>query len=236
MDLLPLVKRVAFNIRGHMPTQVEAYDLIGNRGLGLMGAVGEFDPAKEPKLESYARRRIRGVILDGLRRGDPASRDLRRKYKRIQELYHELEVKSGCRVQDDEMAKALGVNLTQWHRTLKGIQAAGLNCSERALSAGPTSKQLTHGPEFLANEAVDPFVLCAPRAARNYGSGSFPSGGTRKTDRHPVLLAWLTLNQIAGQLGVDASRVSQIHSAALARLMAGVHCLVHLSAHDEGVE
>jgi DNA-directed RNA polymerase specialized sigma subunit len=67
MDLLPLVKHVAFKIREHLPVHVEVDDLIGNGVLGLLDATGKFDPSKRVKLESYARHRIRGAILDGLR-------------------------------------------------------------------------------------------------------------------------------------------------------------------------
>lgn len=89
----------------------------------------------------------------------------------------------------------------------------------------------------MANEAADPFVVCARREQREIVGRVLSR--LRVRERQIVILYYrhkLTMNQIAGQLGVDAPLVSQIHSAAMARLKAGVHCLVHLSAHDEGVE
>src|SRR5271157_1536140 len=87
VEMLPLVKRMAFKIREHLPAHVEVDDLLANGVLGLVDAVSKFDTTKRVKLESYARHRVRGGILDGLRSVDPASRDLRHKHKRIQKLY-----------------------------------------------------------------------------------------------------------------------------------------------------
>ncbi len=74
LEMLPLVKRMAFKIRGHLPAHVEVDDLLANGVLGLVDAVAKFDSSKRVKLESYARHRVRGSILDGLRGADPASR------------------------------------------------------------------------------------------------------------------------------------------------------------------
>src|SRR6266567_4679265 len=82
VEMLPLAKRLALKIRGHLPAQVEVDDLIANGVLGLVDAVAKFDLSKGVKLETYARHRVRGAILDGLRNADPVSRDKRRKNKR----------------------------------------------------------------------------------------------------------------------------------------------------------
>ena len=127
VEMLPLVQHVAYNIRKHLPAQIEVDELAANGVLGLVDAVDKFDPSKGVKLETYARHRVRGAILDGLRRADTASRDMRRKNKRIQTLYHELESKLGRPVRDEEMAKALGINLGQWHQSLNEIQNVGID-------------------------------------------------------------------------------------------------------------
>ena len=108
VEMLPLVKRMAFKIREHLPSYVEVDDLIGNGVLGLVDAVSKFDTTKRVKLESYARHRVRGGILDGLRSVDPASRDLRHKNKKIQKLYRELEVKLGRPVKGRGNRRGLG--------------------------------------------------------------------------------------------------------------------------------
>ena len=82
VDMLPLVKRVALKIRKRLPAHVEMDDLLSDGVVGLVDAVAKFDPRKRVKLESYARHRIRGSILDGLRGADPVPRDLRRKHRK----------------------------------------------------------------------------------------------------------------------------------------------------------
>lgn len=146
VEMLPLVKRMAFKIREHLPSHVEVDDLMGNGVLGLVDAVSKFDTAKRVKLESYARHRVRGGILDGLRSVDPASRDLRRKNKKIQKLYRELEAKLGRPVKDEEIAAALRMSLPQWHSTLNEIQSVGFDFGGRVISAGPTTKRPSAEP------------------------------------------------------------------------------------------
>jgi RNA polymerase sigma factor for flagellar operon FliA len=81
VKLLPLVKRMALQVRERLPLHVEMDDLVSTGAVGLVDAVHKFDARKRVKLESYARYRIRGAILDGLRSLDSASRDMRKKNK-----------------------------------------------------------------------------------------------------------------------------------------------------------
>jgi RNA polymerase sigma factor for flagellar operon FliA len=228
VEMLPLVKRTAFKIREHLPSYVEVDDLIGNGVLGLVDAVSKFDTTKRVKLESYARHRVRGGILDGLRSVDPASRDLRHKNKKIQGLYRELEVKLGRPVKDEEIAAALGLSLGQWHSTLNEIQGVGLDVGARILSAGPTSRRQPAEPALLAGNEADPFDLCYRREQREILGRALSH--LRERERQIITLYYqqeLTMKQIADRMNVDESRVSQLHSAALARLKASVNCLMH---------
>ncbi len=230
VEMLPFAKRMAFKIREHLPAHVEVDDLLANGVLGLVDAVAKFDTTKRVKLESYARHRIRGGILDGLRSADPASRDLRRKNKQIQKLYRELEVKLGRPVEDEEIAAALGMNLAQWHRTLNEIQSLGFEFTARTLSAGPTTKSLSRRiePEELADDHANPFDLCYRREKSEILGRALSH--LRERDRQIISLYYeeeLTMKQIADRLHVDESRVSQLHAAALVRLKGGVHSLLH---------
>jgi len=230
VEMLPLVKRMAFQIRQHLPAHLEVDDLIANGVMGLVDAVAKFDTTKRVKLESYARHRVRGGILDGLRSVDPASRDLRRKNKKIQKLYRELEVKLGRPVQDEEIAAALGVNLAQWHHTLNEIQSVGFDCGARTLSAGTTTKSVSRRmePALLADDGADPFDLCYRREQHEILGRALSH--LRERDRQIITLYYeqdLTMKQIADRLNVDESRVSQLHSAALARLKTSVDSLLH---------
>jgi RNA polymerase sigma factor FliA len=229
VEMLPLVRRMAFKIREHLPAYVEVDDLLANGVLGLVDAVTKFDTTKLVKLESYARHRIRGGILDGLRGTDPASRDLRRKNREIQKLYRELEVKLGRPVTDEEMAAALGINLAKWHRTMNEIQSVGVDFGARTLSAGPTSKSVSRRiePTLLAGDDADPFDLCYRGEQREILGRALSR--LRERERQIIALYYkqeLTMKQIADRLNVDESRVSQLHSAAIVRLKASVDSLL----------
>lgn len=229
VELLPMVKRVAFKIREHLPAHVELDDLVGNGVLGLVDALAKFDSAKQVKLESYARHRIRGAILDGLRMADPVSRDMRRKNKNIQRVQRELEVKIGRPAKDEEMAAALGLSLGQWHQALNEMQAAGFDRGARAISAGPTSRPAARRvePALLADESAGPFELCYRREQKEILGQALLH--LRERDRQVISLYYekeLTMKQIAERLHVDESRVSQLHSAALVRLQSGVESLL----------
>lgn len=227
-EMLPLVQRVAFNIHKHLPAHVEVDELAANGVLGLVDAVDKFDPSKGVKLETYARHRVRGAILDGLRSADTASRDLRRKNKRIQTLYRELERKLGRHVRDEEMAKALGMNLGQWHRALNEIQNVGIDWGSRTLSAGPTLKLQSTDPELLTDGRDDAFDLCYRREQHEILGQAL----SRLPDREREIITLLyrhglTMKQIAARLHVDESRVSQLHSVALERLKARVDSVLN---------
>jgi len=230
LGMLPLVKRVALKIRKRLPAHVELDDLFSDGVLGLVDAVTKFDASKRVRLETYAQHRIRGSILDGLRSADPASRDLRRRDQRIQKLHHELEVKLGRPVTDEEMAAAQGMNLAQWHRELNDIHSAGLDCSTRSLSAGPSSIQRSVEPAFLAGDDPNPFDLCY----RNERLEILDRALSRLQERQRQIVTLyhqqgLTMRQVAVLMRVDESRISQLHAAALVQLKANVDSLLHPS-------
>jgi RNA polymerase sigma factor for flagellar operon FliA len=225
--MLPVVRRVALKIRKRLPAHVELDDLFSDGVLGLIDAVTKFDASKRVRLETYAKHRIRGSIFDGLRGADPASRDLRRKNQRIQKLYHELEVKLGRPVTDEEMAAVQGVNLAQWHRDLNELQSAGLDCGAGTLSAAPTYAPTPIEPEFLSGDDPNPFDLCYRNEQLKILDHALSS--LRERDRQIVMLyhqQGLTMRQVAELMSVDESRISQLHAAALVRLKANVDTLL----------
>jgi RNA polymerase sigma factor for flagellar operon FliA len=232
VEMLPMVKRLAFTIHQHLPSHVEMEDLVANGVLGLIDAIRKFDATKRTRLESYARHRIHGAILDGLRGADPVSRDTRRKHKRIQKVYRDLEAKLGRAVRDEEMAEAMGMNLAQWHRALHAMRASGPNFAERVLTAAPPFTQSSGDPALLADDSStagpSPFDLCFGREQRDILRRAVSC--LREREQQVITLYYeeeLTMKQIAGRLELDESRVSQIHSAALARLRMSIGSLLH---------
>jgi RNA polymerase sigma factor FliA len=225
VGLLPLVKRVALQLRGHLPAHVELDDLIGAGTLGLLDAVRKFNPGKGVNIESYARYRIRGAILDSLREQDHASRDTRRKIKKIESTYQKLEFQLGRPASNPELAEALGLSLAEWYQTTSelerlGYEGAGANPSQEI-------RRRVDEESLIAADPEDSFTLCYRGEQRRILDRALGS----LSERERVIIRFyyreaLTMQEIATRLGIDESRVSQLHAGALARLRACVRTVL----------
>jgi RNA polymerase sigma factor FliA len=217
VKLLPLVRRVALNMRGHLPAHVELDDLISDGTVGLIDAVRKFDPARGVTIESYARYRIRGAILDSLRDQDHASRDMRRRMKKIESTCQGLEHRLGRPAEDPEMAAAMGLSLKQWYQRVADLQRIGF---EGTASRIPQEYNRRINEENLpAAEAGNPFELCYRHEQADLLACAL--GCLTGRERAIMTLYYKqaqTMKQIGVCLGIDESRVSQLHSAAIVRL------------------
>ena len=217
VKLLPLVKRVALNLRGHLPSHVELDDLISDGTVGLIDAVRKYDPARGVTLESYARYRIRGAILDSLRDQDHASRDMRRRMKKIESTCQGLEHRLGRPPEDPEMAAAMGLSLKQWYQRVAELQRIGF---EGTASRIPQEYNRRINEEDLpAAETGNPYELCY----RHEQTALLSCALRCLTERERAIMTLYykqaqTMKEIGARLGIDESRVSQLHSAAIARL------------------
>lgn len=231
--LLPLVRRVALQLRGHLPAHVELDDLVSEGIVGLIDAVKKFDPVKGVTIESYARYRIRGAILDSLRDQDHASRDMRRRIKKIMSASQDLEFQLGRPAGDAEMAQAMGLSLAKWYERVAELRRLGFD--------GSCSRISQEVPERIDEENLadspdeDPFALCYRREQRDILSRAL--GCLTERERSIITLYYrdaVTMKQIGNRLGIDESRVSQLHSGALARLRTRVAAMLHPSAPISG--
>lgn len=231
--LLPLVKRVALRLRGHLPPQVELDDLVSEGALGLIDAVRKFDPSRGVTIESYARHRIRGAILDSLRAQDHASRDMRRRIKKTEAACASLERRLGRPAGDAEMAEAMGLSLAKWHERLAELQRVGFE--------GPGSRPPQDGSKRVNEEDLpagpegDPFALCYRREQRDLLSRAI--GCLTERERSIITFYYkelLTMKQIGARLGIDESRVSQLHAGAVARLRNGIGGMLRRPARVSG--
>ncbi len=224
VKLLSLVKRVAYEMREHLPAHVEVDDLVGAGTLGLLDAVRKFDARKHVKIETYARYRIRGAIIDGLRSLDTASRDMRKKNKKAESVFRALETKLGRAATDGEMAQALGISLKKWYATVQELQGMGVDWLRPMQAA---EQKLPDEESLPADNHDNQFDLCY----RNEQRALLDRALSRISERERTVITLyyqhdLTMKQIGEQLGIDESRVSQIHSAALAHLRTKVETML----------
>ncbi len=113
-----LVKRIAFHLINRMPETVQVDDLIQAGMLGLLEASSHFDASQGASFETYAGIRIRGAMLDELRRLDWTPRSVHRKFRAVSEAIHKVESEKGGDASDREIARELGVSLSEYHRIL----------------------------------------------------------------------------------------------------------------------
>ena len=228
LSLLPLVKRVACQMRERLPLHIELDDLVSSGVIGLVDAVQKFDGRRHVRLDQYARHRIRGAILDGLRSLDPVSRDMRKKNRKAETTYHQLEMRLGRPPSDGELAAGLGLSLEAWYRTARELQALGMDWLRPLGAAGMKGPRPTHEDTLAADNDRHQFHSCYRREQREILGRALARIPER--ERKIVLLYYqqeLTMKEIGRRLKIDESRVSQLHSVAVTRLRRQVKNLLH---------
>ena len=114
----PLVKRIAYHLLARLPASVLVDDLIQSGMIGLIEAAKNFDGSKGASFETFAGIRIRGSMLDEIRRGDWTPRSVHRNSRMIAEAIAELESELGRDVKDSEVAEKLDISLDEYHHML----------------------------------------------------------------------------------------------------------------------
>lgn len=211
---LSLVRAIAIRVHDSLPVHVELEDLIHAGVLGLFDAVEKFDGTKQVEFHSYAKHRIRGAILDSLRQQDWASRDLRRRQRQVETVTRELAVKLGRTPTGSEIADGIGVTADRWHKIALELRTT----TAFSASARP-DLEFDHDQEFPAEPDVQPDHICEQRQLAT----------TLKRAMHKLPMRYqkvvflyytnqMTMREIGDLMGVNESRVSQIHKMALRRM------------------
>lgn len=209
-----LVRSVAGHLAMSLPPHVQLDDLASAGIPGLLGAINGYDPDRDVDFATYARTRIRGAILDELRRLDPVSRTLRRKAARIERTTAALEQRLLRAPDEAEVAEALGVSLEQLQRSLMDLRG-GLQVSIESGWAGVPA------PEDIlsAESSTDPWrSLTAKERASLLGEAVAVLPENERTVLELHYSQSLTLRIVAHRMGLSESRVSQLHLNGLARL------------------
>lgn len=206
----PKVKYLALRLKSRLPKSVELNELISAGTLGLMEAFGKFRPDLAIKFDTYAESRIRGAMLDELRRLDWFPRSLRRKVRTLDEAIHKLEHEHGRIPSEEELAEETGFELPVIRQTLEALQNQfflSLDVATDNLTPADTSRDGAPHQQIEGQELIDKVAELI----------------TQLTEREKLVLSLyytdeLNMRETAEVMGITEGRVSQLHSQALSRL------------------
>jgi RNA polymerase sigma factor for flagellar operon FliA len=225
LEHLPLVKAIAVRVYENLPVHVDLDDLVHAGILGLFDAATKYDPEKQVVFSSYAKHRIKGAILDSLRQLDWASRDLRRRHKQLEAATRDLASELQRTPTEAEIAQRLGVDVDRWRQMMIDLRSVGLvSASSRC-----TENEDMPAPDFPSKPETQPDSMCAREQLRSVLATAMQTLPDRY--KKVVVLYYtneMTMKEIGGMLGINESRVSQIHKSALEKMNvvlqgAGIH-------------
>jgi RNA polymerase sigma factor for flagellar operon FliA len=220
LEHLPLVRAIAVRVHENLPVHVDVDDMVHAGILGLFDAAEKYDPDKQVAFSSYAKHRIKGSILDSLRQSDWASRDLRRRHKQVEAITRELTAVLERAPTDAEMAEKLGVGVERWRQMMLDLRNVGLiSASTRA-----NDQDDLPAPEFPSKPELQPDSMCAREQMRSVLGTAMQV----LPDRYQKVVSLyytneMTMKEIGGILGINESRVSQIHKSALEKMAVALH-------------
>lgn len=216
IEYAPLVKLVAGRLSMYLGYNVEYDDLVGYGVFGLIDAIDKFDMMKDVKFETYASLRIRGAILDQIRKMDWIPRTIRQRQKKIETVMKEIEATKGRVATDEEIASALGISddeYTDWQSQMKITGVVSLN--EYMEQGGPElAADKSRSAGFEMPEEVVEQVELKEKLKESLEI-------LTEKERKVVVLYYyedLTLKEISQVLEVSESRVSQLHTKALVKM------------------
>jgi len=215
IEYAQLVKIVAGRLGMYLGSNVEYDDLVGYGIFGLIDAIDKFDLAKDVKFETYASLRIRGAILDQIRKMDWIPRTVRQKQKKLDEAMKAIEMRTGKVATDEELAAEVGISdeeLTNWQSQLKVTNVVSLN--EYVEQGNEPVMDARRNSHF-----IQPEEQVAQDELKQVLSDTL-SKLTEKERRVIELYYYeeLTLKEISKILEVSESRVSQLHTKALVKM------------------
>ncbi len=217
LEYAPLVKLVAGRLSMYLGYNVEYEDLVSYGIFGLIDAIDKFDAQKDVKFETYASLRIRGAILDQIRKMDWIPRTIRQKQKKIDAAIRDIETKCGRNATDEEIAESLGITgeeYLDWQSQMKITSIVSLNefleqGSEVPNEANRGSSSQFDNPEQVMEKGELKEMLAQALEVL-----------TEKERKVIVLYYYeeLTLKEISNILEVSESRISQLHTRALQKM------------------
>ncbi len=210
-----LVKRIAHHLAARLPATVDVNDLMQSGMVGLLEAAGNFDASRGASFETYAGIRIRGAMLDDIRKHDWTPRSVHHKYRQVADAINAIEGELGRAASSEEIADHLEISLDEYHKILADSACSRLFSFEETLEE-PTLQRKPPSSD-------------APMPDQELYQSQFRSQLADSIDQLPererlVLSLYyeqeLNLKEIGVVLDVSESRVCQIHGQAVMRLRA----------------
>lgn len=215
IEYAPLVNLVAGRLSMYFGNNVEYDDLVGYGIFGLIDAIDKFDFNKAVKFETYASLRIRGAILDRIRKMDWIPRTVRQKQKKLEQAEREIELSTGRTASDEELAKKLEISIDELNEWQSYVRVNSLISINEYIEQGceiemnPVQNSHFEQPEKVVEQEELKVIL-----AKSLES-------LTEKERTVIVLYYyeeLTLKEISKVLEVSESRVSQLHTKALMKL------------------
>lgn len=209
-----LVKRIAHHMVSRLPASVQVEDLIQAGMIGLLEAARQYDASQGASFQTYAGIRIRGAMLDEIRRLDWTPRSVHRKAREVAEAIREVEGRTGRDAKDHEVAEELGIGLDEYHQILQDA------ATSKVFSIDQENPETGTTAEFPASTPT-PLACLQDAGFRE----SLVEAIAELPEREQLIMQLyydeeLNLKEIGAVLGVSESRVSQIHGRILLKLKA----------------
>jgi len=216
LEYAPLVKKIVDRIAIRLPPNISKEELTSGGIMGLFDAIDKYDSGKGTQFRTYATLRIKGAILDELRRMDWVSRSIRRDIHKIEEARRAIGVRLGREPDDYEVAEEMGIDLESYHRMTTRVQGIGLFSLDGTVPDYFDSREAYQTPETFS-----PFNELKRKELKQIIAKIL----TQLSDKEQLVMSLyyfdeLTLKEIAQILNLTESRISQIHSKAIIKLRA----------------
>lgn len=210
-----LVKRIAHHLMARLPASVLVDDLIQSGMIGLLEAAGNFDGSKGASFETFAGIRIRGAMLDEIRKGDWTPRSVHKNGRAISEAIAQVERETGQDARDVDVAEKMQISLGEYHQMLHEVNAGKIVGIE---DLGVTEDVIGDAQSKGADTPFEDLLQGSFQKALAHTITTLP-------EREAIVLSLyydeeLNLREIGEVLEVSESRVSQIHSQAMLKLKA----------------
>jgi len=224
LEYAPLVKKIVDRIAIRLPPNVSKDELASGGIMGLVDAIDKYDAGKGTQFRTYATLRIKGAILDELRRMDWVSRSIRRDIHKIEAARRTLGVRLGREPNDFEVAEEMGIDLDAYHRMTTRAQGIGLFSLD-----GTVPDCFDYKGTDQNAEASSPFNELKRKELKQIIAKTL----AQLLEKEQLVMSLyyfdeLTLNEIAQVLNLTESRISQIHSKAIIKLR------IKLRSYNEG--